>query len=463
MSHNQNRGQSRSIIPTDPTSSWLVLPPRPLAAVFTLTVIAVMFALGAFIIFEYRSLQMQSHGRVGGAYIDNLLAPLALELSENESTGRAASERVFSDITSINQNLVMRVWRLDGTLLYSSFAKDSPSDHESDELQIAMLGNFVVKLETSGAVRPDFPLSHPFFEVYAPIHDPVTGALIAVGEIYLDATGLLRDRNFVERMIWGALILTTLGMLAMLALTFNQSFRLEDRLAIERRITAQNVRLRREAVRARLDAAQANEQVLNVFGAELHDGPIQLLSLASLMQDQNPLSKLPGGMTVRGLIDQVIMDLRTMSAGLILPELEYLDSAGVVALVVERHKALLAGEVEVEIAPHLAKLDLPRKICLYRVLREGLSNAVRHGKDHVAKVTIRQRALTLDVVIQGGPSQAPTSAPEMNPWHLGLNGMRRRLETFGGEFVLDIGQNESRLHITLPLQSPDEQSSARIS
>lgn len=460
MSHSQNRGPSRSAVPTKPTSSWLGLPPRALAAVFTLIVIAVMFALGAFIIFEYRSLQMQSHGRVGGAYIDNLLAPLALEHSENQSIRRPDSEQVFSDITTLHPNLVMRVWRLDGTLLYSSFTKDSPNDHETDELEIAVQGNFVVQLETSGAVQPDFPLAHPFFEVYAPIHDPVTGVLIAVGEIYLDATGLLRDRAFVERTIWAALILTTLGMLGMLALTFNQSFRLEDRLAIERKIAVQNVRLRRDAVRARLDAAQANEQVLNVFGAELHDGPIQLLSLVSLMQDQNPPSELPGGMTVRGLIDQVIMELRTMSAGLLLPELEDLDTATVVLLAVERHKALMAGEVEVEIAPHLAELDLPRKICLYRVLREGLSNAVRHSKDHIAQITIRQRASALDVVIHGGPSEVTKSAPAMTPWHLGLNGMRRRLDAFGGEIALDIEHTGSRLRITRPLQSPDEQSSA---
>ena len=39
----------------------------------------------------------------------------------------------------------------------------------------------------------------PYFEVYAPIHDPETGALIAVGEIYQDATEILRDRAVLRR------------------------------------------------------------------------------------------------------------------------------------------------------------------------------------------------------------------------------------------------------------------------
>lgn len=432
------------------------IPPRLLAVAFTLIVIAIMCALGAFIIYEYRSLQIKSHGRVAAAYIDNLLAPLALEGFERQRVGDPASELIFNDFTRMNPNLVMRVWRLDGTLLYTTIPGDSADDHETDELNIAVQGNFVVELETSGQRQPGFPIAHPFFEVYAPIHDPATDNLIAVGEIYLDATGLLNDRAFVERMIWVAVILATLCMLAMLALTFNQIARLEDRLTVERQMTVQNDRLRRAAVRARLDAVQANEQVLNLVGAELHDGPVQMLSLVSLMQDpQSPIER-PGGKTVRSLVDQVIRELRAMSVGLILPELEDLDAAAVVALAVARHKALMDGEVELDSAPDLGELDLPRKICLYRVLREGLTNAVRHGGDHAPKVVIRRGASRLEIVIHGGPSNGDAATAEKAPWHLGLQGMRRRLEVFGGKLGLEIERDRSTLRITLPVPSADE-------
>jgi signal transduction histidine kinase len=447
---NHPRGSPKAIL------GWFHVAPSPLAAIFTVMVIAVMFALGAFIIFEYRLLQVQSHGRVGSAYIDNLLAPLALDHFENRGNADPTFKQALSYVVERNPNLVMRVWSLEGALLYSTLQDDSADHHEAEDLQVAMQGEFVVSLETSGVVDPEFPLAYPYFEVYAPIHDPENGMLIAVGEIYLDASELLRDRTFVERATWAAVILAALSMLAMLALTFSQSSRLEALLSAERRMTKHNDRLRRTANRARLDAAQANEQVLNVVGAELHDGPIQLLGLVSLMNDQDPRTEMPDGTSVRGLISQVMTELRSISAGLILPELEDLDTRSVVTLAIERHKALMFGDVETEIVEPLAKLDLPRKICLYRVVCEGLSNAVRHGQGRIPLVSVHQSGPILDIVICGGKSQGAKPTSSVTPWHLGLQGMRRRLDAFGGRIDLDIAEDSSKLHVALPGPSPDE-------
>ncbi|WP_296662573.1 hypothetical protein [Roseovarius sp.] len=449
---NHPRGSSKAIL------SRFHVAPSPLAAIFTVMVIAVMFALGAFIMFEYRSLQVQSHGRVGSAYIDNLLAPLALDHFEILGNTDRNSNQAFSYVAQKNPNLVMRVWTLEGALLYSTLQDDSADHHEAEHLKVAMQGEFVVNLETSGTIDPEFPLAYPYFEVYAPIHDPENGMLIAVGEIYLDASELLRDRSFVERATWAAVILAALSMLAMLALTFSQSSRLEELLAAERKMVKHNDQLRRAANRARLDAAQANEQVLNVVGAELHDGPIQLLGLVSLMKDQHPQTEMPDGTSVRGLISQVMTELRSISAGLILPELEDLDAKGVVALAVERHKALMFGDVEMEIVEPLANLDLPRKICLYRVVCEGLSNAVRHGQGRIPLVIVHQTGAILDVVICGGKSQGANTTSSVTPWHLGLQGMRRRLDAFGGRIDLAIAEDSSTLHVTLPVHSPDDKS-----
>ncbi|MGX0978134.1 signal transduction histidine kinase [Roseovarius sp. MBR-51] len=449
---NHFRGSSNAI------RGWFHVAPSPLAAIFTVIVIGVMFALGAFIIFEYRSLQVQSHGRVGSAYIDNLLAPLALSHFESGGNSGRSSEQAFSYVAEKNANLVMRVWTLEGALLYSTLKDDTADHHEAENLQVAIQGQFVVKLEMYGEVDPEFPLAYPYFEVYAPIHDPENGSLIAVGEIYLDASELLRDRTFVERATWAAVILAALSMLAMLALTFNQSSRLEALLAAERRMVSYNDRLRREANRARFDAAQANEQVLNLVGAELHDGPIQLLSLVSLMQGKHTPAEMPDGTSMRGLISQVMMELRSISAGLILPELEDLDAKGVVALAVERHKALMFGDVETAIVEPLAKLDLPRKICVYRVVCEGLSNAVRHSEGRIPLVKVCQSGSIMDIVIYGGKSQGAKSTPSVTPWHLGLQGMRRRLDAFGGSIDLAIAEDSSTLHVTLPVQSPDDKS-----
>jgi signal transduction histidine kinase len=128
----------------------------------------------------------------------------------------------------------------------------------------------------------------------------------------------------------------------------------------------------------------------------------------------------------------------------------------VVTLAIERHKALMFGDVETEIVEPLAKLDLPRKICLYRVVCEGLSNAVRHGQGRIPLVSVHQSGPILDIVICGGKSQGAKPTSSVTPWHLGLQGMRRRLDAFGGRIDLDIAEDSSKLHVALPGPSPDE-------
>ena len=425
--------------------------PSPLAAAFTSVVVMVMFALGVFIISEYRSLQLQSHGKVGSVYIDNLLAPYARSYpSEVDDTG-SQTEQIFRNLTEQNSPLVMRIWQTDGTLLHSTFPSDSAELHDSEDLNIALAGDFVAKLETSGVVDPNFPLAYPYIEVYAPIHDPETGELLAVGEIYQDASQILSDRAFVERAVWSAIVVATFGVLAMLALSFSQSAQLEDRLTIEHEITRQNDRLRRDAVKSRLDAAQSNEQVLNLVGAELHDGPVQLLGLMSLMRNSDAESELSDGTTLRSLIDQVMTDLRTMSAGLILPELEHLDASEVINLAVERHRALTNSEVDLQIEHFSFELDLAHRVCLYRVIQEGLTNAFRHSKGQAPNLTVRPIEGALEISIRSGPSQPTRVESDMPTWQLGLKGMRRRLEAFGGTLNLKNTADETKLEVILPV------------
>ncbi|MFX0547298.1 sensor histidine kinase [Roseovarius sp. S1116L3] len=424
--------------------------PSPLAAAFTCLVILVMLGLGLFIISKYRSLQLQSHGKVGSVYIDNLLAPYALSLQNGTPPRAPGMEHVFRNLTEDNSLLLLRIWRLDGTLVFSTFPTDGAEQHNGDDLDISLDGHFIAKLETEGAADPTFPMSYPYFEVYAPIHDPETGEMVAVGEIYQDATEILHDRAFVERTIWGALAFATLGVLAMLALSFSQSAQLQDRLKTERKMTAQNCKLRQEADQARLDAAEANEQVLNLIGAELHDGPVQLLGLMSLMDNTDATADLADGTTLRSLTDQVMTELRAMSAGLILPELDGLDAAGVVALAVERHQALTGEAVELDMDIQDIALDPPRNVCLFRIVQEGLTNAVRHSGGKTPQVGVKSRGAHLDISIRSGSSINPETVPKKPAWKLGLHGMRRRLEPFRGKLELENGADETTLRVMLP-------------
>lgn len=85
---------------------------------------------------------------------------------------------------------------------------------------------------------------------------------------------------------------------------------------------------------------------------------------------------------------------------------------------------------------------MPIKITTYRFIQEALNNAFRHagGVNQQVRVHRDQDRLVLEVSDRG-----PGFDPEqINAWdgHLGVSGMRERVESIGGEFNLQstIGQ-----------------------
>ena len=423
--------------------------PRRKAVAVTIALIAMEMAVGTYIVSEYRALQVKAAGEIGSIYIDTLLAPYAMSQTNPLAGGDLDVETAFRHIANAQPHIVLRIWQPDGTLIFSSFGDLDAVHHDDEDISIALTGQFVSKLKTGGPLEPGFPLDVPFMEIYAPIHDPMSRQLIAVGELYQDATGLLRDRAVVELIVALGLTFASLCVLAMLALCFRQTGQLQLRLTEQRQMAEQNHRLRTTAERARLDAARTNEQMLNLIGAELHDGPVQLLGLMTLM-DQAAGPTLPDGTSARSLLERVQTELRTMSAGLILPELEPLSTEEVVALAVERHHTLVGATVAADVGPLVPDIDLPRKICLYRVVQEAMMNAARHGDGHPAQLSVVQTGGVIDVRLRGRSRPRQVEDKPDARRKLGLRAMRRRLEAFGGRMTFSRDGDEAVLHITLP-------------
>lgn len=441
--------------PPAPRYGWLALGPRPLGIAFTVVVIGLMLGLGAFIVTKYRTLQVHSYGEVGRLYIDHVFAHYAIALRDGgppEIVAHPETRDLPGELTEMGSAVALRVWLPDGQLLYASMPDDDVTTHDPSDLFRAARGEHVEILETGDRQGGEGrPLPYPFLEVYAPIHHPQTGEVIAVGEVYQDATELLRDRRLVERTVWAVIGLVTLGVLAMMAISARQGEQLETLLETEQRLAAQNDQLRRAAEQARQEAVRTNEQVLNLVGAELHDGPVQFLGLATLMQTGQGPSALPDGTSLRDLLSTVLGQLRSIAAGLILPELEELEPAAVVDLAVARHRALTG--VPVKVANGLAgvELDAPRKVCIYRIVQEGLTNATRHGGGTAPLLSVDCTATEIVVSVRSdgrGPQAAQPGSPVGG---LGLPGMRRRLEAFGGHLALEENAGSVVLRARLPL------------
>jgi signal transduction histidine kinase len=123
-----------------------------------------------------------------------------------------------------------------------------------------------------------------------------------------------------------------------------------------------------------------------------------------------------------------------------------------VEYVVKNHELRTGTEVQTTLHDLPDDLILSIKISLYRILQEGLSNAARHGHGVGQRVCVIGKESHLQVEIaDSGPGFDIDSALDGRE-HLGLVGMRDRVESLGGQFTISSAPGQgTRINITLPL------------
>ncbi len=116
-----------------------------------------------------------------------------------------------------------------------------------------------------------------------------------------------------------------------------------------------------------------------------------------------------------------------------LPELENISLEAALRIAVDRHEHTTGSMVNSRYSGLPNRTPHPLKICLYRVVQEGLNNAFQHaaGRDQRVIAIADEKFITI-VISDGGPgvTQTPPSKPHGRP--LGLQGIRNRVEAFGG-------------------------------
>jgi signal transduction histidine kinase len=235
----------------------------------------------------------------------------------------------------------------------------------------------------------------------------------------------------------------------MLLLVGAQRRRLARQLLAQRRIAVENKALRSAADKARLEASHANEQLLNHVGAELHDGPIQTLSLAMLLADGTGQGPAPSS---KALVAQAMAEMRAISSGLILPELEGLTLAETILLAIDRHENLTGTRVERAVGALPADISHPLKVCAYRLVQEGLNNAFRHAGGLGQQVAAQALSETILIEVRDrGIGHPLPLASRKDLSGLGLQGIRHRLAAHGGHLDLHVDPNSgTALRAMLP-------------
>ena len=143
---------------------------------------------------------------------------------------------------------------------------------------------------------------------------------------------------------------------------------------------------------------------------------------------------------IRSSIDKALEEIRAISRGLALPELEELDMAGLVRRAVTERETQSGHNVDLRFAGSEPQaLSYTEKLCVYRFLQEGLSNAFRHGNVNTAVVTVIGSPEGVRVEIQdNGEGFDVTDPIRLNTdGGQGLIGLKDRAESIGGSLNIE--------------------------
>jgi signal transduction histidine kinase len=152
--------------------------------------------------------------------------------------------------------------------------------------------------------------------------------------------------------------------------------------------------------------------------------------------------------------------MRSVAAGLRVPELAPMDAAALASRATQDHERRSGTRVSLSVGEMPAAVPLPVKIALYRALQESLSNATRHGRSDEATVHLAGRSTAqpydapgLELIVRDdGDGFAPASLDSSAG--LGLAGIREQAEILGGTFGIRSAPGEgTELRVWWPLQN----------
>jgi signal transduction histidine kinase len=404
--------------------------------------------------------------------INSFVAPLLQKQAGPMSPAQiAALDALLGTMPIGEQMTACVVWGQRGQILYSTDkAQIGLAYPPNRELADAFAGQ--ASWDLAGADNDDHlppqVQARTALSMYTPVRQSGGDTVIAVVEFYSDGAALLSDIEAAKQRTWLVIGAVTIVMYLLLVGLVRRASDMIERQRAELRVQvlaltellSQNTELRTRMQRATHRAATLNERLLRGISADLHDGPAQYLGLAMLHLDrvatfheQHPDPQADEHLAVvQSSLSQAIREIRSTAAGLGLPWLDNVSVAGVVEQAVQMHEYRSSTLVAIQIdgVPEQARPSI--KTTLYRVLQEGLSNAYRHGRgiDQQVVVSARNGALWIELS-DGGPGCDPVVLFQRSD-HLGLAGMRDRVESLGGRLsVWSRSGQGTRLTIELPL------------
>lgn len=202
----------------------------------------------------------------------------------------------------------------------------------------------------------------------------------------------------------------------------------------------------RELVEQELDRERERNAVLAVaaererIGRDMHDILGHSLTtitvsaqLAGRLVEADPSLAREQIAEIERISRQALADVRATAAGM-----QEVRAAGEIA---SARSVLEAAGIQARLPTALPALDPQRAELFGYVIREGVTNVVRHSRATTCTIEVTPESVTVRDDGRGIPAEHDGS---------GLEGLRRRVEGAGGVLTIDTGQQGTTLHASLP-------------
>ncbi|MFN3546450.1 MAG: sensor histidine kinase [Mesorhizobium sp.] len=395
-------------------------------------------------------------------YVDSVIAPLLPDMQRSEyleeQDSRALDETLAQG--ALARRLVsFRLSAPDGTILYSDDGELAGRTFELDDLaRQALQGRVVAAYDRLDPVRG------PILRIYNPVLQPWSGEVVAVLQFDESAPELEGDLWRARIGSWFSVGAATLGLFLALSLVVMRGSRTIDRQRIDlglrvrelSRLLAQNQELHQRVRSASRRATALNESYLRRVGADLHDGPAQLIALAALLLQSDegssagsPEEGMGQAQAVKTHLDDALAEIRSICSGLVLPHIETASPDEIIRQVARAHERRTGTTVRLNLAEIREAINPPEKICIYRFVQESLTNSFRHagGSGQVVALRVEDGALVIEVSDEGPGFDLAALRPES----LGLAGLRDRIESIGGTFEVETSPSGTLLRMVLSI------------
>src|SRR3984893_16120860 len=405
---------------------------RQFALMASIVVGSGMVVLGSFVSAEIEDNVVRNAATATALYVNSLHGPHLQELATRSALSeesQGAFDASFKSTELDRQIISVKIWRPDGQILYSTRRYFTGQTFSANpNLVKALKGEVAAQFgsPTDEANQAERNLDIPLLQIYVPIR--ATGdSIVAVAEFFTYAGSLKAKLDNASMHSWFAV--GGVGLLQIILL-YGIVSRGNETIESQRAVL----------VDARRGSVETSERFLRRVGADLHDGPAQLISLALLRLDnlRPPLatehSKSDEFEKIRAVLQDCLRELRHLAAGLAPPHLDNLPLRKVFELAIRQHEQRTGTAVNATIGALPAWTPSLLKVCIYRFVQEGLNNAYRHaaGAGQAVHVVGSGDALTVEVA-DSGPGFSSSSSGD----GLGLAGLRDRVESLGGKFSLE--------------------------